>query len=685
MKIAKKIALLTIFFIFLASFIFPQESSNLPTGIDLCNSVYSFFKSNDFQPQIQPLISTSGENEQDLYPYNILLDFNGNLDSKDKLILIFFAEDTLKFRPFILQVCKELQKQDIKSTVIISYGENQTLFLKDKNYIFGHEVFLKSLNTNENNIVYIFNLSSKNNLITAGSRGYPSPSWMIKNAYSSFNKNRLVENLPFYMISQPLNLPFYDDNILGNFLENNISAIKINFKTNFQTSEKDIQKYQNIIFDIIQGYKTAPTTEKDNHSMMFRFFNKTIWFSEFTIVRIIILNILASLIFILTISFLNRNLKNKAWKEIKNNWYTLPATYLFSVGGFFLGQFLYLQFFPNHTECNPFESIFLQLVITTIILTIFYSIELFFHKNYGEKSLDYLILISNFINQFLFSLMDISLFPIFMLICICSIFSLIIKKNWFHILLFFIIIFSLLPYINRLYETTDYEKLHFFISHSFGLNLILPLIITPILILVFRIFIALRKHVSSKAIFSLIITITFLIFFTFIFELNEYTFTHHKENGFSKLYNEKSINLIESEQNDNFINITYSDKKIFNDVIRTVQIHSKEKPEFLEFSVTNLYGKSVLYSNNDYIEIPDSPENRVIFPIPSHPEKDLTFTYAAGKSKRKIVSTLSVEAVYKYNPDDNQSSDILTTNTSDEQNTQTTYILRKHSIETGTK
>lgn len=632
-------------------------------GTALCDEMYKYLTKNDIEVQTQNLVA----NGTNYFPYNIIIENNCQKDSLSKIneifILVFSIEEAYKNKEIILSTAQTLKTKSFPSKILLSYGENS--IIKNDTTITGSQVFIKSLNTNEVHYVFIINLASEKNGIIQGSKGISAPSWMIKTAFSTFTEQKIKSNISSYYISQFSKYSFLNDDLLNSFLQNNIPAIKINLKKTddeihkisdllSQNNNKDDIKNTkqkdktetdtdsfsfsvNYLNNLIENYSSEEIKNNDYHSLMFRFFKFTIWLTESAIVRIIVFSIFLSLLFIFLLGLFNSNLKTDAWKQIKSNWYTIPVILTLSICGFFLGRLIYNIFYTKSPETGTVYGILLlQIMISSFFVSLFFLLELFFHKSYGAKSIDFLILISTFGNQYLFCLADLSLFPFFFFICLLAVLSLIVRRNWTHIVLFFFLILTFVPYIFTLYNLTDAYILRLSFLENKMISVTVPLILLPIYLMLLRIFTAVKQKFSQKKVFLLIVSSTYVFFYSILFLFN-YLFFNNKPILPEKL----SI----TQASENFLTVSYSDNLVFSDIIRTINISSTIEPKIISLQIENISDTDsfpVLYSQNDYIS---TQKNSVAFLIPENPPQNLSFTYGTDTKKAKII----VELLYMQN------------------------------------
>lgn len=613
---AFKKSFFVIFLLFLISEpIFSAESSSKTElkGTALCSYVYSYLQKKAVHPEIQPLVS-NGTNS---LPYNIIVSFHPkDTKTNGNLILFFDMEECINSMDIFDDIFNELSSKSYNSLVVFGYG-NRINIPRD-NLIYGADVYARSLNTTTDNAAFLFSLNAEKNTIITGTGKSHSPSWMLKDLFDAYSDAKITDGLPLYFISQTEDYTFLDDKAFLAFNSAEIPCILAKIKDNSKTKD--------IITSCINSYEQSQFESFDSHTFMFRFFGKRVWFSELRIINAMLVILILSLIIVFYIGFINKNIRKEFWKEIRNNWYVIPVIFGLSVAGFFAGRFLYwatvLRRGANHTA---FGFIIMQISISTLLVSLFFMINLSLLKKYTTRSLDFILIVITYINQFVLSLHDISLFPIFMFIFLISVVAFIFRRNWIHIILFVLLILPFIPYVNSVFRTSDTEKLNQLLIKSNWQPFVISLVLLPLYLMWLRILNAVKKRYAKKRIYALIIGSTCLILIVGLIILNRAFFGYNK--------NVRSSELIQTDyQGKKYdFSLNWQDKKIFSDTIRTVSLTAPSQllPVYANLKVENKNGGtgSVLYSENEY-SILDS--GAADFTLPLYPPSRIEFSYGCG-------------------------------------------------------
>ena len=600
--------------------------SNTLIAQNNCGSLFDFLEKKGFEPQVQ-LLTAGGTNN---LPYNIIVNFlpkdkENQIKSPKNLIILFNIDEAWAERDNIIPVLELLKEQNYSSSAVFCYGSR--LNIPRENIIYGSEIFARSLNSDGNSHVYIFNLNSSKNSIISGSNGHHSPSWMLKDMFDAYSSAKLTDGLPVYYISQTADFSFATDKTFLSFLNYDIPCVLGNIK--------DSKKIDSIAKSIISSFEESSLKPDDSHTFMFRIFGKRIWLSEFRIINALIIIVVLGFLFIFCLGFINKNIKREFWHEIATIWYALPIIYILSYCGFFAGKGLYSLFAKAASQNYTVYGFFiLQIAIATFFVSAFYMANLTFQKKYTTRSLDFLLLIDTFINLVIFTLVDISLFPIFLMIFAVALISFIFRRNWIHIILFVFLIIPFIPYINSLFEISDKESLHMLLVKSNTFPFLISLVLLPVYLMWLRILNSMKKRYAKKRVYASVLSAMFLFIILSLVIINKIFYSDKK-------FEVKEIDVIKADsqaiREKLDFDISWKDKSIFDDTIRNIEIVSKMQPVYVSVKIS---GKNpVLYSENDFTNLPSqNPEekNTAEFLLPLYPPQKLEFNYGTDTSSQEI-------------------------------------------------
>ncbi|MBO4532367.1 MAG: hypothetical protein J5726_01525 [Treponema sp.] len=596
--------------------VFSQQSTLM--GIDLCNSMFNYIEKNGFSPSVQSLVA-GGTNS---LPYNIIVKFSPkDTVSDNNFILFFYMEDAWQNKEHLVPVFEALSQQNYNSTVVLSFGNRNAFDME--NIIYGADVFVQSLDTNVQNNAVLMDLTAGKNAIITGSNRKHAPSWMLKDMFEAFKNARMTDGLPLVFISQVADFTFSEDKAFLAFLNADIPCISAGIK--------DASHAQEVILSLVESYKTSMYQSNDSHTFMFRFFGKAIWLSEIRLIRLLLVFLILGLLLFACLSFINKNIRVEFWQEIRANWYVLPVLFLLTLAGTFAGKGFYKLFTRSLTSYTVFGFIIVQIMVSMLLVSLFFMLSLSLLKKYTTRSLDFLLVLDTFINLLLFTLLDISLFPIFLLIYAVSVISLIFRRNWIHIILTVFLIVPFIPYINALFNTSDITSLHKLLINSATQPFLLSFIILPVYLMLLRLFNAFKKYYTKKRLYALVIGCTYLFVFIVLLLLNRIFYSSKK--GQDKVITVQMLS--EGTGGADFL-VSYKDKKIFSDIIRTINLSSPATPVYISLTIESADEQSspVLYSENDFISL---EKNKVCFSLPLYPSENLEFNYGTGSASQTII------------------------------------------------
>lgn len=625
MNFKKKVTTVFILFLLFFARCYSTEN-NLQTlrGIELCNKIFDFLDSNNFEPITQDLL-VNGHNS---FPYNIVINIKSKENSKQNIIFTFFQEDVLQNQKIIKDFVNYVKQQNYKFNTIFlfTYGEREEI--KKQGMIYGIDSFLQTINTNDDYTNIIVDLSSSENSIKTSSNGITAPSWLIQNEYNAYLKYKINERIPLFYLSQLYTFSFFHDRMLSSFFNYEVQSIKLNFSKDKLNNEL----VYSVLKESINSYNNENERLWDQHFLMLNFFGHFKKLTEVNTIKIIIFIVFIWLVIIIMVFFISIGMKRKAWATLKNIWYIAPISFLLIYVTILLGKFCSIAFLNNSTDVrNVFILIGTEFILSFIILSAYYSVTLMFNSNIEEKSIDYLIVITCFLNQSFFIFIDVSLFPIFMAVCILSILALLTKKNWTHIAIFFVMFIPFIPYVTSLNRFADFNKLYNFLLNENLIPLVFSLIFLPFYLIYFRVLTSVKRNSKhnifllagiTTAIFSLVVIILCTILSVNIKQREEKQEQIRIYNSYEKIFD-----------------FEYKDKIIFDDIIRTINIDFYEQPAQCNVNVSSLKNSPILYTENEIDYITPTTSS---FTLPSNPPKHLTFSYGATDD----ISLVTITAIF---------------------------------------
>lgn len=612
-----KTRILKAFFIllFCATLNLPLVSQNTVKGSRLCQQVYDFLEKEDFHPKSQSLLN-SGKNE---FPYNVYVEFNIGEESLSNLLVVFEMDSLLSHKELIKNYLNFIadSQYDCNTTVLFAYGENQKLTQKIQ--LYGTDIFIDNFYTNENYTALYIELDDEKNQLIVNSGKNISPGSLIKESYNSYIRNKLPVKHNLVYLSQLYFVADAEERNLETFFENGIPAIKLCFAKD--SPENAIQKVLEEIST--QAYENDYWDNWEQHFILIKLFLQYRILNEITILFFFMFIIVLILFFIFVFGYINSFIKAVAWKNIRFIWYAAPITALLAWLGFKIGRGLFFNFSPKTDYSKIYLLLWLQINTSLILISVFYTLLARFNYKFTERSIDYLVLLSTFINQSIFSCFDISLFPMFLIIFAAAFFTILFRRFFSHIYLFLLLALLSVPYAHSFLEITDSRYALDFLLNTNIWCLALALVLTPMFLLFFRVLIKFREGNKSHGKVALFSLGYILLIFTSI-SIICLVRLPARNKALSKTQDERLI--VSSDENT--IKVTVTDQDIFDDLIRTVTIDTGKMVEICNVSIIGSSTQPVLYSDYDSQAINDVT---TAFSIPANPPQNLSFTYGSTK------------------------------------------------------
>ena len=626
MKIRKNFILLC----FLSLLSADLHSISQPKGKDLCQSTFDFLKSKKLSPKVQNIFISSQNN----FPYNIYLEFNqkekGQAESEaasKSILFIFPMEDafskkemTAEFLEYLNFASKSL---NLKATVLFSYGDRQQNFIKEETAkiapVYGCESFIENYFSQSDYTAVYIDMNQLQSDISSASANKVSPGKLLQLTLNAFLQKGIDYRYSSIFLSQIYSLSLKNDRILNLFFSREIPAIRIAFGS--EQEDDKILKTLTSMYDAL-SLKADFTQNWDQHFILIKTFSRYQLISEKQILSLVLAVIAVILLFIFVFGYINSFIKFQAWKNIRYVWYAAPMVFFLTLLGFFTGKAFFLNFSPKTAYGSIYLLFWLQIFFSVIFISLFYIPLSFFNHKFSDRSIDFLVLLSTFVNQSFFGCLDISLFPLFLLIFIAAFFTIFFRKFFSHFYLLIILIALLYPYCNKFLNTYDgKEALDFFMKNS-SYHILVSLVITPIMLLYLRLLIKFRQNHPGKK--ELCLFVGIFSFSIIAVQTEICLISMPIRNSRVK----KPENIVLTSLSDQKVYLSHSDKFIFDDIVRTITITTKEPAEICNVLVFSPSSQPVEYSDYDFETINSTSS---YFIVPKNPPQNFSFTYGTTK------------------------------------------------------
>lgn len=604
----------------------------LPHGAELSHQVQKSLESSGFKTTKSNIVYSPGND----LPYNISLVIKGNSVSdtenlRNKLLFVISQDDFYLKADFYTNLLTKLSAETYDFDIHFLLAFNNKNDFPGFQTVSAENAFLSGIENKQNYSAILFSTENDDTKVISGSGGQISPTWLVKDIYNAINKNRLLSSFRSCYISFLYKQNLFAETELEAFLTAGIPSVCV--KTSRNLSPESITSF---FMDFCSAYDINKTVYSDTHSIMFTLFHKSIWISETHIIQSIIITIFFTAFLLILYGFLNKNLHFRAWKRIKKIWFYPVIVFILAEGVLFIYKNLLNSLSRISCEISLYTSICFILPLIFCNISLFFFTILKFTPNFKKRTIDFLTFITASINLFLFPLIDISLYPIFVAEFILAWIATVFPHNFIHFFILLAFEIPFLPFLSQFLNNTDAALISNLISKSTALSTALFLILIPQYLNCFRVFTGInfywirkRRKMKRKDLKNTIILTSFLV----AFEILLVVFL-----PVSLGQQEKPLELIETEEN--IITIKNSERDIFEDKIRRVEIHSQKELLSCDIKVSGTNSNPVLFSDYENFSFDSTT---TLFPLPYMPPKDVAFTYG---TTRKETSKITITAVF---------------------------------------
>lgn len=637
------------------------SSSTFLTGKNLSDKIFEQTINLGFNPIKMPLCLVQ-ENE---FAYNISININSSQFSENRkyntIIFVFPQDDIINHISFLESFVKWNQAQNLDFNVMIILTACDKSQLAGNDSMTGSEVFANLILGAETYCVIYSNLNAqKITTLTTGSSGKVCPLWLVELVNDSFEKNKINPTISgsFYISLYKENL-LRSSRTLSSFLSREIPAVEINVKTNDLSSQNLLGIYQNIV----TSFSFRQTFHDDTHYIPIEIGTKHFWITESITIILLLILIAISLVSICDLGFMfrtNHNLKTIATKRALKTLYLVPITILVLTICLEVAQFFALLMYNSFLK-NPIAILGIKVMISLILISFAFLLELKFHKHTDSDTYEYLLRFSSLLNVFIFSAIDISLFYLFAIIYIIISISQFFKKT-IAIYIFFVL--SILPYLQLIFAIATYstptQALPLIFATPFY-NLLFSCALTPLSIMLLRIYRELRqskskekKRIEENSVkqlqkklktkfpkyYVLIQVVTIIIIGTLIVAT-----TFHVQDIFrNKINFETSYARIVDATENNFLVTKYNDSSYYGEKIRQISIDTQMPASRVEVFVSAETENPIYYTT--YSTTASENKNQVQFNLPDYPPQTFNIIYTPDNSE---ISLIEIYAYYDYN------------------------------------
>ncbi|UTC66225.1 MULTISPECIES: hypothetical protein [unclassified Treponema] len=558
---------------------------------------------------------------------------------KSENILVFTAsrnqnnESTFSTQ-FLENFAETLKKENLLVRVIIAITDNDVPDLPETIGITEYQntkKIISKINETKSGLVFILSDGASDKaLLIPGGEKKTCPPWMLKDLQEIL----FEENIPFdfkYNNIILYRLGIISDDILAEYLKEDIPAIKISYGADMQTA----------LLSLVRKYSQGISSEWDRHYNVKHLFGSRI-ISETTLVILIIGVTLAALFYIFVFSFLFGKKREKNIRDLVLLWRVPIFFFIINLFALYMGEYLTLLLFSakfgfeNSINFLPLTAILLKLLFAALISSSFVYINRYLKLPNNIFIYGYLASIVCFFNIFIFSRVNLSLAIIVLEIYILSFFSYHFQKLYSQIIFFILnIILFMCYFLDVLFIKDNLIDILFYADNTLAAMFILPYSLMFI-----RFFVRLKMEFPGIKSMSFIMsgTIIFVTVLCVVVVLIYPPFLHPKNNKEFILYNiengNKYISVISNIKNtheimeadkefpelsgikdDDFIKVQARTENYLERVIGEVNIIPVNKIAAMRVIINRADGFPIYEANMDFKKSAEGKNAEFVSPI----------------------------------------------------------------------
>ena len=515
MKSIIKISFSLILILFLGTFSFASP-------LEISNQLYKILAENSLSPQKQYLNGNLSEN----FAYNILINSGPIRQEDNSEILISISQEECDYISkelidFLLAIKNENKKLPV--TIVFSALDTsempEELGIKNS----GLQTFLSNTDFSKECLCYVlsaenFSQAKKNNylsLITGGAKTVTPFTLLQKviSASNSINKDYYIEVSYFSLfrlgaVKVPSRLEY--------FLSSDIPSIAFNIESHNQ-AESTFSLLKTLILNQKES-DSKSLSEWDRQYSILTIFNKTIVFTEKTQVYLFIVIFLLLFILLFSLTFSKSNATTlKA--DLKQTWF-LPLLLLFiDTISLFIAEKICINFIKDW-QYYPQFTLLMKLLLSLSIFYLVTATHYFIDFPKQSEIYSHITVFSSIINLLVYSLLDFSFMPLFVIQLFLFFIFRKVKKTYEIIISLVICILPFFPFAGTLISYCNTEALYKLINSPFLQNALYSLLLLPYQFLIIRIIVsrgAFGKHFTTtteKILKAVFVPFGFLILFS---------------------------------------------------------------------------------------------------------------------------------------------------------------------------
>ncbi len=602
--------------------------------------IYNTLAQNNLNVEKQLLESTLSTD----FPYNIIVkDSSSSIDGMKKLILVFPQDDTTYIAEIVTSIKKLINsKRDYELEILFSANDLQYHqkitgnAIDNGNVASGSKTYIQNLLTTENTAAVIIspemlshqfsmvsNFSLFDSLIQVTPGGIDStgetsivPLGFFETIINSFAKSSTLYYLKGYFLTlYRLNL-IADDYIIGIWLENEIPSVSL------QITNENKENLFLLLDSLVLEFSNTNFNNLDTNYDLIQIFSQTFFITERMLLIFLIIVTAVVLFGFFNLSFVKGSHKNVHKAELRRMWYFIPI--VVAITGLFLyvAQVIVQLIFPSNTTLTLFPFI-VKIVLTVLFIFLFSFLQYVTRLPLTGFIYAYALSISAVFNIILFSLVEISLVPLFVGQYIIIQISQKFRKT---VPIVICLILMTVPYFPLIFNIVNVNKIlnvNTILNANFFMNILLAFFLLPYQLMIIRILTrfklwGMRIKTSKKRILRESI-FTFILIILIIFGLHIFV-------NFNKENEAENMGSIPEDS----IQISHSQKSQFDNTLFSIIIDSKYKviSYYIEVESENALP---IYDANFPFDILSKPFTAIIA-VDNYPPNPLVLNFTSRKN-----------------------------------------------------
>ncbi len=559
------------------------------------------------------------------FPYNILLSLPSTLEFPlYRLFIVISQTQALVYYDEVIQFLTEMTASSLPYPVDIVFSANdEAPHISLENSLAGIKTYILHLDsvsyTASIELRFDPSLTDKDAVLQIGTKGRISPADMIQPLYDSFDSTGLdfsvkgrfnsLYRMGFVRISP----------ILSYILSRDIPSASMTVHPD------SISKAASSVASFTQSYKPGESGIWDNNYSLIQVFGRRLFISEYALITVIIIVSGISLFLLCSFSFLVGKTTALRKEELQKTWYLLPVIIGSTAVFLHLAQFLTCLIFPSW-QYNAAAAIIIKLAIGLVLLSLVSLAQYLFSFPLTSFIYGYLLLIIVFINVFLSTAVDISLFIPFSIEYLIVYATRSVKRKTSILAAAFLMTLPFLPYLIFIDSDTRSTMILSFVRTSFAGNILFAFVAVPFEIMWIRIMVRMKLFGKQKGV-SLKQILIELAGTALIVVLTALTVTLIRSKSNSEYYQKAQNSSIQTSTK-SYLSLEAGRTFLFNKANTSVQIFSSLPVVRYDIRIESQSLLPIYDANYPYDSL--SKEGTALFALDDYPPNPLFLRFSSS-------------------------------------------------------